>query len=165
MGIFDRFTGVKVSNLRQTDIESALNDISISSKYDVEESMYISGLLAARQGVAPAIKGLGGISVSTLPDPTPVVVQIPENQIWEVVGVNATNDDSVNAVDVTVTLNDGSNTLNIITTNVAASATVMLDLGKLIPPLILSEDLEIQFSQAGDASSVTTRMAYQVRSV
>lgn len=165
MGIFDRFIGVKVANLKQTDIESTLNNFSISSKHDIEESMYISGLLAARQGVAPAIKGLGGISVSTLPDPTPVVVQIPENQIWEVVGVNATNDDSINPVDVTITLNDGSNTLDIVTTNVASSATVMLDLGKLIPPLILSEDLEIQFSQSGDASSVTARMAYQVRSV
>lgn len=167
-GVLDRFTGVTVANLTQANLESVVNSLSIASneRANIADAILLHQLLNARAGNPPAIIGLGGISTTTLGDPTPQILTVTANQAWDLLAITATNDDAINAVDFTLTLNDGSTTMDLVTQNIAASGSVTIDLSKYIAfPTIVTPDLQLQYSQAGDSSGVTVKTAYQVRSV
>ena len=169
MGIYDRFTGVKLSELTQSQIESVANDVTISSmtSYDLAFIADIQNALVARQGGNAIIQGLGGVSVLALDDQTTSLNQtVTANQAWKINSISITNADGVNAAVVQLQLTDGTNGSLFFSESVAPASTSIVKMGNEINgELIVSPQQYIQADQDGNSNGVVVGIAYQVKQV
>ena len=167
MGIYDRFTGVKLSELTQSQIESVANDVTISSmtSYDLAFIADIQNALVARQGGNAIIQGLGGVSVLPLVDASAVNQTVTANQAWKINSISVTNAD-INAAVVQLQLTDGTNGSLFFSESVAAASTSIVKMGNEINgELIVSPQQYIQADQDGNSNGVVVGIAYQVKQV
>ena len=168
MSIFSQFRGITLQDLTPAQIESVLNNITISpaNKNALFEAAALSAALQARNNVSAGIvQGQGGVSVLSLSDATPVVQVVTPGQAWTIIGVSVVNADPTNATTVTLTLSDGSNASQFFSESVAASTTTSVKVGNELNNVVVSPQLQINAVQGGESTSVLVNVAYQVKQV
>lgn len=166
--LIERFTGVNLNNLTQTQIESVGSTASISpnTRNDLEDLLLIESSLLARQGGNAVIMGLGGVSTLSLVDASPITQTVTANQAWQIQNITVVNTDGVNAAQVTLQLNDGTNGAVFFQESVAGGATTIVKVGNMFAgACIVSPQLQIIADQDGNSTGVTVAISYQVRQV
>ena len=167
-GILDLFTGVKLSELTQSEIESVANSLTISenTRSDLEDLATVEASLISRAGNISIIQELGGVSVLNLVDSSPITQTVTANQVWKIQNVAVINSDGANEAVVTIQVNDGSNGTIFFQESVAPGSTVLVKMGNLFAgELFTNPGLQIIADQDGASTGVVVSISYQVKQV
>ena len=167
MEFIDQFTGITLANLKRSDIEARLNNLSISpsSMADMETAIVLSMALDARNGVTSGIIQNGGnISQKPLTDNTLTSYNVPTNEVWQYLAVEFHNTDGAAACTCELFVSDGPVDITLHSQVLPPASKVTVNIGTITTgDLFLTSNLLLKVKQSGESSLVNANFAYEIK--